>query len=147
LSGIQSPLRRDIHAAAHEALRLLRDENNPSKQILIEWKNEQDKVNLERYSSHLYSGTALRVEEIKPEYTESSATKLGFEVVNACFDATESWRSVIGCSARRGQAQGCQPRSRDFRKSTVSGGYGYRHREATISASHRDGYARAATDL
>ena len=87
LSDLQAPLRRDIHAAAHEALRLLRDEDNPSKQILIEWKNDQDKINLERYGSHLYSGTALKVEEIKPAYSDASPTKLGFEVVNACFDA------------------------------------------------------------
>ncbi len=86
LAGLPAPLRRDIHAAAHEALRLLREEDIPSKQVLIEWKNEQDKINLERYSSHLYSGSALKVDEIKPVYTESSPTKMGFEVINAGFD-------------------------------------------------------------
>ena len=43
-------------AAAHEALRVLRDEANPSKQVLVQWKNEEDEINLERYGSHLHSG-------------------------------------------------------------------------------------------
>ena len=39
LAGLPAPLRRDIHTAAHEALRILRLEANPSKDILIQWKN------------------------------------------------------------------------------------------------------------
>lgn len=87
LSTLPSYTRRDIHTTAHEALRMLRDEANPTKQILIQWKHENDKVNLERYGSHLYSGTALKVEEVKPVYSEKSPTMFGFEVVNAAFDA------------------------------------------------------------
>lgn len=87
LSTLPSYTRRDIHTTAHEALRMLRDEANPTKQILIQWKHENDKVNLERYGSHLYSGTALKVDEIKPVYSEKSPTMFGFEVVNAAFDA------------------------------------------------------------
>jgi len=87
LANVPSAARRDIHSAAHEALRILRDEAHPSKQVLIQWKNENDKINLERYGSHLYSGTALQVDEIKPVYSGSSPTMFGFEVVNAAFDA------------------------------------------------------------
>ncbi len=87
LAGLPSVTRRDIHTITHEALRILRDESNPTKQILIQWKHENDKVNLERYGSHLYSGTALKVEEVKPAYSDSSPTMFGFEVVNAAFDA------------------------------------------------------------
>ncbi|MDL1912827.1 transketolase, partial [Chloroflexi bacterium CFX6] len=87
LANLPSVTRRDIHSAAHEALRVLRDEENPSRQVLIQWKNEQDAINLERYSSHLYSGSALKVEEVKPAYSESSPTVFGFEVVNAAFDS------------------------------------------------------------
>ncbi len=61
LSALPSMTRRDIHGAAHEALRILRDEAHPTKQVLIQWKNENDKINVERYGSHLYSGTALKV--------------------------------------------------------------------------------------
>jgi len=87
LASLPAPLRRDIHSAAHEALRVLRFEANPSKEILIQWKNVNDELNLERYGSHLYNGTAVAVKEIKPIYSDSSPTMMGFEVVNAAFDA------------------------------------------------------------
>ena len=87
LSALPSVTRRDIHSAAHEALRTLRDEANPSKDILIQWKFENDKINEKRYGSHLHSGTALKVDEVKPVFSDSSPTMFGFEVVNAAFDA------------------------------------------------------------
>ncbi len=87
LSALPSVTRRDIHGAAHEVLRLLRDEANPTKQVLIQWKQENDKINLERYGSHLYSGTAMKVDEVPPVYSENSPNMFGFEVVNAAFDA------------------------------------------------------------
>jgi len=87
LANLPSVTRRDIHGAAHEALRVLRDEGNPSRQVLIQWKNEQDAINLERYGSQLYSGKAVAVKEVKPEYSASSPTVMGFEVMNAAFDA------------------------------------------------------------
>jgi TPP-dependent pyruvate/acetoin dehydrogenase alpha subunit len=40
LANLPSVARRDVHSAAHEALRVLRDEAHPSKQVLIQWKNE-----------------------------------------------------------------------------------------------------------
>ena len=86
LSALPSVARRDIHSAAHEALRVLRDEGHPSKQVLIQWKNEQNAINLERYGSQLYSGRAVAVKEVKPEYSASSPTVMGFEVMNAAFD-------------------------------------------------------------
>jgi pyruvate/2-oxoglutarate/acetoin dehydrogenase E1 component/TPP-dependent pyruvate/acetoin dehydrogenase alpha subunit len=87
LSSLPSYTRRDIHSTAHEALRLLRNDTNPTKQVLAAWKQEYDKLNLERYGSYLYSGTAMKVEEVKPVYADSSPTMFGFEVINAAFDA------------------------------------------------------------
>jgi pyruvate/2-oxoglutarate/acetoin dehydrogenase E1 component len=87
LANLPSVMRRDIHSAAHEALRILRTESNPTKQILVRWKNEQDAANLARYGSDLYSGSALQVKEIQPVYSVSSPTLMGFDVVNAAFDA------------------------------------------------------------
>ena len=87
LGALPAPLRRDVHSAAHEALRVLHDEANPSKQVLIEWKNEQDQVNQERYGSDLYSGRGQAVKEVKPMYSDSSPTVMGFEVMNAAFDS------------------------------------------------------------
>ncbi len=87
LSALPSYTRRDIHTIAHEALRMLRGEANPTKQVLIQWKKTNDEENVERYGSHLYSGTALKVDEVKPVYSDASPTVFGFEVVNAAFDA------------------------------------------------------------
>ena len=87
LANLPSVARRDVHSAAHEALRVLRDETNPSKQVLIQWKNEEDAINEDRYGSHLHSGRAVAVKEVKPVYLSSSPTMMGFEVVNAAFDS------------------------------------------------------------
>jgi pyruvate/2-oxoglutarate/acetoin dehydrogenase E1 component len=87
LAALPTPLRRDIHTAAHEALRVLRDEANPSKEILIQWKNEQDVINQERFGSHLYSGKGVAVKEVKPAYSDTSPTVRGFEVSIAAFDS------------------------------------------------------------
>jgi len=87
LAAAPIQLRRDIHSAAHEALRVLRDEENPSKQVLVAWKNGQDAMQHERYDSHLYSGSALKVEEVRPVYSANSPTLFGFEVINAAFDS------------------------------------------------------------
>ena len=87
LAALPAPLRRDVHSAAHEALRVLREEANPSKQVLIQWKNEQDEINDERYGSHLHGSKAFAGKEIKPAYSSSSPTVMGFEVMNAAFDS------------------------------------------------------------
>ncbi|MCB9146244.1 MAG: transketolase [Anaerolineales bacterium] len=87
LANLPSYTRRDIHSAAHEALRLLRTEANPTKQVLAQWAKEYDKENAQRYSSHLYSGSAMKIDEVKPVYSSTSKTMFGFEVVNAAFDS------------------------------------------------------------
>ncbi|MFN2152575.1 MAG: thiamine pyrophosphate-dependent enzyme [Anaerolineales bacterium] len=91
LSAILQPLRRDMHAAVHQALVATRSE--PSllvRQKLLDWKFTQEEQQAERYHSHLYSQTdraALQVPEVKPIYSENSPTMMAFEVLNACFDA------------------------------------------------------------
>ena len=64
----------------------MRQDENPVKQVLVNWKNEQDRINEKRYGSDLYSGTALTVPEVKPVYSKDSPTMMGFEVMNAAFD-------------------------------------------------------------
>ena len=87
LAAVPTVARRDIHGAAHEALRILREEAHPSKQVLIQWTNEHNETNEKRYGENLYSNSALRVDEVKPQYSSASPTLMGFEVVNANFDA------------------------------------------------------------
>ncbi len=88
--SIPMPYRRDIMSSIREALFVLKDEALPHKQVLIDWKHDLDRVQADRYSSHLYSESAQapkHIPEIKPVYSDRSPTLSGFEIVNACFDA------------------------------------------------------------
>ncbi len=90
LNNKPTPWRRDIMSAALDALFEVREERIPARQALIDWKNEQEKINQERYDSNLYSQTnesALLVQEVKPVYSDNSPTMNGFEIINAYFDA------------------------------------------------------------
>lgn len=82
-----NPLRLDMLAAYRKAMTLLKDEPLPGKPLLVQWKQEQDKVGEDRYSSELYTGMASRVPEVKPVYSDSSPMLNGFEIVNKGFDA------------------------------------------------------------
>jgi len=85
-----NPLRRDIHVAMHQALRITRGQNNSARDALLSWKQTQDALNQDRYSSHLYSESdksALEVIEVKPRYSENSPNIPAFEIFNGCFDA------------------------------------------------------------
>ena len=90
LLSIPNPLHRDIMAAVLRALMIVRDENMPAKELLIAWKKEQEAINEDRYSSHLYvesERSALKVPHIEPVYSKDSPVLYGFEILNACFDA------------------------------------------------------------
>ena len=90
LINIPVPFRRDVMSALSEVLIEVRDEPLPARQLLINWKKDQEPINEDRYGSYLYSQSAesaLLVPEVKPTYSESSTTLYGFEVINACFDA------------------------------------------------------------
>jgi pyruvate/2-oxoglutarate/acetoin dehydrogenase E1 component/TPP-dependent pyruvate/acetoin dehydrogenase alpha subunit len=85
-----APLRRDAMASIRAALVILKDEESPGRQALVEWKRAYEKTNEERYGSHLYSqsaGSALNVAGTPPVYSGNSPLVHGFDVLNACFDA------------------------------------------------------------
>lgn len=79
--------RRDLHIAVHEALRLARSEPQPVLQKLRAWKQADEAANAERLGSLLYTGSALKIPPAPPVYDSDSPTLMGFEVINACFDA------------------------------------------------------------
>jgi len=87
LFALPNPLRRDLHISVHEALRTLRDDPQPAVEKLKAWKRIDEAVNEQRYGSHMQSCTALHVKEIAPVYSSNSPNLMGFEVLNACFDA------------------------------------------------------------
>lgn len=90
LQRIQNPNRKNVMQAVRDILITLRHEDNPTKRVLISWKEEQEAVNRKRYGSHLYSESeeyVMGVETVAPVYSEESPTVSGFEVLNAAFDA------------------------------------------------------------
>jgi TPP-dependent pyruvate/acetoin dehydrogenase alpha subunit len=91
LANIPQITRKKIHGALHKTIVATRKEfDQTHRQKIIDWKRDQDTIQLERYSSHLYSQTAysaLKVPEVKASYSNDSPTMLAFEILNACFDA------------------------------------------------------------
>jgi pyruvate/2-oxoglutarate/acetoin dehydrogenase E1 component/TPP-dependent pyruvate/acetoin dehydrogenase alpha subunit len=84
-------LRRDVLAAVHGAIVAAAGEE--AARPLVEWRQEQERLNEDRYSSDLYSNTpqaALKVAPVAAVYQDDSPVLNGFEVVNACFDAALS---------------------------------------------------------
>ncbi len=85
----KSPLRRDNMEAIRDVLLLVRDEQSPAIQKLVQWRTNQLAISKERYGSHLYSQSQeafSNVPEIKPVYTAESTTLKGYEVLNRAFD-------------------------------------------------------------
>jgi pyruvate/2-oxoglutarate/acetoin dehydrogenase E1 component len=90
LAGRQDVLRRDLMAAAEEALITARLEDTPARRKLIAWKRRREQENRRRYGSDLYSESAesaLAVPEVGALYSDSSPVLNGYEILNACFDA------------------------------------------------------------
>ena len=89
LEGNDSPLRRDIMAAASGVLLAAKDQPPDQTQALREWKHDQDEINRRRYGSDLYSESeesALRVPEIPARYSDEPTVLNGFGIINHCFD-------------------------------------------------------------
>jgi 2-oxoisovalerate dehydrogenase E1 component len=88
-----NPTRLETMRAAKRAIRVLREEELESRTALIKWIKDAELDNHNRYSSHLHSeseDSALKVEQVAPVYTESSAIVDGREVLQQCFDAALS---------------------------------------------------------
>jgi pyruvate/2-oxoglutarate/acetoin dehydrogenase E1 component/TPP-dependent pyruvate/acetoin dehydrogenase alpha subunit len=90
LEGLPQPLRRDAAAAAHKALTLTRGETSSERELLADFLEALRAEGDERYGHALYpppSASALRITAVPPVYSASSPTMMGFEVINAAFDA------------------------------------------------------------
>lgn len=90
LVSLPTPLRRDLSKSVHEALLVSHGRSSPARQALVDWRAQLEQAAAERFSSDLYlsgEGSALNVPEIKPVYSDSSPQWMGFEILNAAFDA------------------------------------------------------------
>lgn len=90
LTSSMDPIRRDILGAVKKTLRIVRHEQFPAKQKMIDWLSEANIANHDRYSSHLYSETsfsALNVKSVKPAYDAEMKLADGREILRDNFDA------------------------------------------------------------
>lgn len=93
LADLNPPLRRDFSSIIHQSLVLMRDESPEHRQEMQEWEKSLAPLQEDRYASFLTSprsDSVLNVKEIKPEYAPDGPMVMGFEVVNAAFDAALS---------------------------------------------------------
>ncbi len=89
LRSIREPFRSDYFSAIHKALRTTRPTISPATKKLIAYRDAQQSLQTDRYSSHLYSDSnqsALRVAPVNAHFTDDAPVKVGFEVLNATFD-------------------------------------------------------------
>jgi 2-oxoisovalerate dehydrogenase E1 component len=90
LAEIPDPIRRDLASAVHESLVLTRDEAPSVRQKSLKWVHTLETQQEDRYAAFLTSPLAdsvLGIEEVKPVYAADAPWVMGFEVVNAAFDA------------------------------------------------------------
>lgn len=89
LNEIADPIRKDINASAKKVLRLARNENTPAKKQLLSWLKNWNRLNEDRYDSHLYSRSsksAFIAQEVKPNYSDQSQMVDGREILLANWD-------------------------------------------------------------
>ena len=87
LLGLKDPIRKDIHTAVKKVLRLTKSEDTGARRQLVSWLQLARLENEERYSSTLYSNTALQVQPLAVEYGDEQKTCDGREVLRDNFDA------------------------------------------------------------
>ncbi len=90
LSSVQFPIRRDFVHAASKALRIVRDEEVPSKSALKAWIGQARKANEERFNTFLYASgkqSPLLVEPVAPLYENDPVRVDGREIIRDYFDA------------------------------------------------------------
>jgi 2-oxoisovalerate dehydrogenase E1 component len=85
-----APIRKDMAVAVHDALVLTRSESSAARQKLLDWRQALNVAQVERYDSFLTSpltDSLLKAEPVPPVYADNAQLVMGFEVVNAAFDA------------------------------------------------------------
>lgn len=89
LLALKEPMRRDVHAAVRQVLRLTAGDDFDGRAQLVAWLKEAQTLNRERYGSHLYSQSEQRLELVKPAPVHYSEEKQvdGREILRDNFDA------------------------------------------------------------
>lgn len=87
------PTRREVFKAVSDALVVVKNEPSAAKNELVKWRNLQEQINEERYSSYQHTNSMyspLKVPIISPQFEEKPNIVSGYQVLNACFDANFS---------------------------------------------------------
>jgi 2-oxoisovalerate dehydrogenase E1 component len=91
LLAIKEPIRKDILVATKQVLRITRSENCASKSTLVNWLNEANVANTDRYSSYLHSQSPYKATAINPVKVEYATDEVkmvdGRELLRENFDA------------------------------------------------------------
>ncbi|MCB9225452.1 MAG: transketolase [Crocinitomicaceae bacterium] len=89
LKRVMGPIKRDVFSSARMGLRQMRGESSPSKTQMIQWLEEKEAENFDKYSSFLYNeydSSALKVEPVAPIFS-GSETNDGRIILRDNFDA------------------------------------------------------------
>ncbi|MCL6260036.1 thiamine pyrophosphate-dependent enzyme [Aquiflexum sp. TKW24L] len=89
LTKALNPIRRDVISTIRRALWATKSENSDARTALLAWYANQQKLNEDRYNSHLYSQSPWKAENIAPipaEYPNEAPLVDGREILQACFD-------------------------------------------------------------
>lgn len=83
---------REVYSNVRRVFRDLRGDLQDTEawQNLRKWYEEKQRINQDRYNDFVFTHTpfsALKIEEVKPEYTAESKEVDGREVLNECFKA------------------------------------------------------------
>lgn len=89
LDSAMDPFRREVMNGARKALRVVHNQDLPSKKMLSDWLKKAFEDNHERYSAHLYSetdNTPLKIEETFPEFEDDNEEVDGRIILRDNFD-------------------------------------------------------------
>ena len=98
LESMMDPLHRDVLIAARRALWLSREESSNARTELQEWIKAANKSFSEKFNSYLYSNsedTPLRINEVKPSFSDDSKEVDGRVVLRENFDRLLSERAEV----------------------------------------------------
>ncbi len=90
LAALPEPIRADVATALHASLVATRSEPTAARQQVETFAQKLQQENQNYYNSELLSSSAespLKVPSVAPVFSESSPNVMGFEVLNAAFDA------------------------------------------------------------
>ncbi len=90
LSAVSDPMRRDVASVVDQILVATRNTPSVERQQLSEFAATLEKTGQDYYNSFTYSNSEespINVKVVPATYSPTSPTVMGFEVVNAAFDA------------------------------------------------------------